>query len=195
MNKLRRGALLALPASILLAACGQDATTTAADAGRRGEGAVPRLRELEKQVHGFETGSQLSARRLVVFFDAQCPHCGRLWDAVKPYGDRLRVTWVPVGLLSRASMAQGAVILAAQDPVAKMDENEAARNSGGISVGFSLPEAQEGFMKANTKLFEGLGAGGVPFIVGEHATTGAVVTLAGALPVAQIAQSMGWGEL
>ena len=37
------------------------------------------------QAKGFTVGSMMSAATVYVFFDAQCPHCGHLWEASLPF--------------------------------------------------------------------------------------------------------------
>ena len=54
------------------------------------------------------TGSFVGARMiktrvLYVFFDPQCPHCGRLWETAKPLLGQIRVVWVPVAFITAKS--------------------------------------------------------------------------------------------
>jgi thiol:disulfide interchange protein DsbG len=61
----------------------------------------------------------MAANTIYVFFDATCPHCARLWADSQVLHNRLKMVWIPVGLL-RGGAEHGAVIMAASDPVAAM---------------------------------------------------------------------------
>src|SRR5688572_10815160 len=117
--------------------------------------------------NGFMAGSVVSANQVFVFFDPQCPHCAALWTSSQPLLRKLRLSWMPVGFLRREWTPQGAVLLAAKDPVATMTEHEALLTSrkGGLPVPDKIDEAQIAKVKANTALLEKLGADSVPFIV------------------------------
>ena len=67
---------------------------------------------------GFTVGPMMAAKTVYVFFDPQCPHCGRLWEASKPIADKLRMVWIPVAILNQNSAPQGTALLAASDAVA-----------------------------------------------------------------------------
>jgi thiol:disulfide interchange protein DsbG len=180
----------AAAAAMLLSACGKESAGTAAPAA-----VAPAPVSLEKiaaQAKGFNVGSAMSARVVYVFFDAQCPHCAALWEAAKPLKAQARFVWIPVGLLGDKSVAQGAALLAAADPVASMEENEASvRNKqGGISA-MGVADAQKEQVRQNTALMTSFGFGGVPAVVGKHAQTGELVTIDGALPTASLAQKLG----
>ena len=56
---------------------------------------------------GFTVGPMMVAKTVYVFFDPQCPHCGRLWEASKPIADKLRMVWIPVAILNQNSAPQG----------------------------------------------------------------------------------------
>ena len=83
-------------------------------------------------------------------------------------------------------------MLAAQDPVALMDEHEASLQAkrGGISAG-SYIDAQKAMVTKNTELFNRFGFASVPTIVGTHAQTGALVTQEGASPTPALATFLG----
>ena len=81
---------------------------------------------LDRAAKGFTVGSEMTVRRVFVFFDPQCPHCAELWQAAKPLKSQARFVWIPVGVMNEASTAQGAALLAAPDPVAAMDAHEAS---------------------------------------------------------------------
>ena len=52
---------------------------------------VPEMPEVLAQVSGFSVGNP-QGLPVVVFFDPQCPHCGKLWHAVKPLYAQVRFT-------------------------------------------------------------------------------------------------------
>lgn len=142
------------------------------------------------EAKGFTLGSEMSVRRVFVFFDAQCPHCAALWNAAKPLKSQARFIWIPVGLLNPTSTVQGAAILAAPDPVAAMDQHEAAFKQGGITAQGDN-EAQKAAVAANTALMNRFGFGGVPVVVANHAVTGELVVKEGSMPTAALAGALG----
>ena len=147
---------------------------------------------MAEQATGFTAGSQMSARTAYVFFDAQCPHCGALWNAAKPLKSQIKFVWVPVSLINPSSTSQGATLLAAADPVAAMDEHEASllARQGGISAGSNL-DAHKASIAKNTELMTRFGFASVPVVIGTHAQTGALVTREGAMPTAALASLLG----
>jgi len=187
----RRTCLAAAAASFVLAACGKKGT--GADEAAAPAASVPvSVEKVASDAKGFNVGSAMSARVVYVFFDAQCPHCAALWEAAKPLKSQARFVWIPVGLLGDKSIAQGAAILAAADPVAAMEENEASvqAKSGGIAA-VNVADAQKETVRRNTQLLTAFGFSGVPTVVGKHATTGELVTIDGAVATAPLAQRLG----
>ncbi len=152
----------------------------------------PVTMEAAAQGKGFAVGSLMSANTVYVFFDAQCPHCGHLWDAATPLHKKLKFVWVPVGLINASSTAQGAALLSAANPVALMSEHEASllARKGGISAGSPAPESEQA-IKANTELLNGFGAESVPFIVARNLKTGQTVTHEGAMLTPALAEFLG----
>lgn len=150
------------------------------------------LSVIAAEAGGFSVGSAMSARTVYVFFDAQCPHCGALWDAAKPLKSQARFVWIPVGLLNPSSTSQGATLLASADAAAAMDAHKASllAKQGGISAGPNI-EAQKAVVAKNTALLNRFGFASIPTVVGTHAQTGALVTQEGAVPTAQLAQLLG----
>lgn len=187
-----RLALALLP--LALAACGEPAGVEAAKVAVAG---IPRsqpvtIEALKQHTKGFEVGAPMSARRVYVFFDPQCPHCARLWQDSKQLHDQVRFTWIPVSIMRPVGMQQGATLLHATDPVGAMNLHEAALTAGrGGIAGASNDPAELAEIQRNTAVFESFGATSVPFVVGEHARTGARVTIPGALPAAALAQQLG----
>lgn len=101
-----------------------------------------------------------------MFFDSQCDYCTDLWKQSQPLAGRLKIKWIPVGLLNATSLAQGAVILADKDPVKAMDRY--------YGVGVAPAPSDEGKrrVEANAKMLKAFGANGVPFLIYRPATTG-----------------------
>ncbi|WP_063802286.1 thioredoxin fold domain-containing protein [Burkholderia ubonensis] len=195
MKRLTRVLMLALP--LALAACGQ--STSASAGGQVASAAsIPAIQEPSIQAarqfaKGFDVGNLMSARQVYVFFDPQCPHCGAFWQETKALEKDARFTWVPVAVLNRASMSQGAAILSSAKPVDTMNEHEAKlmARTGGIAA----PDADQNFkaiIEKNTRLLESFGATGVPFVLSVDSRTGKVFTSSGGLPAAELAAKLGW---
>lgn len=178
-----------ISASVLLTACNEAPST-----GAPAKAAVTpvSLTAIAAEAKGFEVGPPMSARTVYVFFDAQCAHCGALWNAAKPLKSQAKFVWIPVGLLNASSTAQGATLLAAKDPVAAMDEHEASllAKQGGISAGSGL-DAHKAAIAKNTELMNRFGLASVPSIVATHAQTGALVTQEGSMSTAALAGLLG----
>lgn len=177
--------------TLLLAGC-KDASTPAAPAAAAKASEAPSIAAIAAEAKGFTVGSEMSVRRVYVFFDAQCPHCGALWVAAKPLRPQARFIWVPVGLLNDASRSQGAALLAAADPIAAMDQHEASLSAkqGGLTATGELKEQRE-LVAKNTQLMNRFGFGSVPTIVANHAQTGALVVKEGSMSTASLAAVLG----
>lgn len=149
--------------------------------------------EAASRASGFTVGTLMAANTVYVFFDPTCPHCAQLWMNAKPLVSKLKVVWIPVGWLQRQSGPQGATLLSAPDPVAAMNEHEASvlEHKGGITVNTSAGDEVLGKVKANTELFNRLGAESVPFIVYRNARTGVYGTHAGAVSAEELAGMVG----
>src|SRR5665647_3557918 len=180
-----------IAASLLLAGC-NDAPGSGQGASAKAAAAPVSIAAIATEGKGFTAGSTMSERTVYIFFDAQCPHCATLWNNAKPLRSQAKFVWIPVGLISPSSTAQGATLLAAQDPVALMDEHEASLQAkrGGISAGSNI-DAQKAMVTKNTELFNRFGFASVPTIVGTHAQTGALVTQEGASPTPALATFLG----
>lgn len=190
----RRVLLTAAAAGLVLAGCGKESSTSAG--GTSGGAPVPvTVEAIAAEAKGFNVGSTMSTRVIYVFFDTQCPHCAVLWEAAKPLRPQARFVWIPVGLIGDKSVAQGAAIISAADPIATMDENEKSvtAKTGGIAA-MGVPDAQKDIVKKNTELFNRFGFTGVPTIVGKHAQTGEIVTIEGSLPASGLAQRLGLNQ-
>lgn len=147
---------------------------------------------IQAEAKGFTVGSPMSARTVYVFFDPQCPHCAALWESAKPLKAQAKFIWIPVGIISKASTAQGATLLAAKDPVATMDAHEISLQSqqGGISAASDI-EAQRAMVEKNTELMTRFGFASVPTLVAKHAQTGELVTQEGSSSTAALATLLG----
>lgn len=188
----RRALLPAFAGVLLLAACKDSAAPGGTPASSAPASVPVSLDIIAAQAQGFNVGSTMSARTVYVFFDAQCPHCGALWQAAKPLRPQARFVWIPVGVLNAASTAQGATLLAAPDPVAAMDQHEASlREKGGGISGAGAGDAQKAAVKKNTELMTKFGFGSVPTVVAKHAQTGELVTIEGSAPTGVLAQKLG----
>ncbi|MEO7161269.1 MAG: thioredoxin fold domain-containing protein [Polaromonas sp.] len=181
-----------ITASLFLAGCNDAPGTGATEKAGKSATTPVSMSEMAEQATGFTAGSQMSARTVYVFFDAQCPHCGALWNAAKPLRSQARFVWIPVGIINASSTAQGATLLAAADPVAAMDEHETSllAKQGGISAAANL-DAQKASVAKNTELMTRFGFASIPTIVGTHAQTGALVTQEGSMPTAALANLLG----
>lgn len=144
-------------------------------------------RVTERTPQGFNANSlQNPTRKVTVYFDPMCPHCGEFWEASKALHDQVQFVWVPVGILSPSSTFYGAQILAADDPVAAMSAHEKALTSGKLAspaTNFSNYKQQ---IVNNTKLFSAYKeATGVPFLV-YVSSSGTSKVAAGALPLPEL---------
>jgi thiol:disulfide interchange protein DsbG len=182
-----------LPLAATLAACSKQESAATATAPAAPPARRPLSVEAAAQARGFTVGAMMSANPVYVFFDAQCPHCGHLWEAAKPLLAKVKFVWVPVGLINPSSTAQGAALLAAADPMAAMNEHEASllAKKGGLSAPGSVPPELEQAIKANTTLLGSFGAEGVPFIVAKNLKSGQVVSGEGAMPTDALAKLVG----
>ena len=178
--------------SLALAGCNDAPGTAGANSSAKSASTQVSIAAIAAEAQGFSVGSAMSARTVYVFFDAQCPHCGALWESAKPLKSQAKFVWIPVGILNPASTAQGATLLAATDPVAAMDAHEASLRAGqgGLTAAGELP-AQRAAVTKNTELMTRFGFGSIPTIVGTHARTGALVTQEGASPTAALATLLG----
>ena len=192
-------------AALLLVACdktpaGPDATkaTTASATSPApaptGEQLSPRQAyDAASKGTGFTTGPMMAANTVYVFFDPTCPHCAALWTNAKVLSTKLKIVWMPIGLLHRSSEPQGATILSSPDPAAAMSENETSvlAHGGGITASQTLSADILAKVKANTDIFHALGAESVPLIVYKNAKTGEFGKHDGAVPAEELAAMVG----
>lgn len=148
---------------------------------------------IAKDGKGFTVGSMMTANTVYVMFDPQCPHCGHLWQQSLPLQKKLKFVWVPVAFINAKSAPQGAALLGAANPQDAMNTHEASilAGTGGTAASSNAPDDLAAAIKKNTELFNSMGVESVPYIVAKNQTTGQVVTNAGAMETAALAQFLG----
>lgn len=177
---------------LALAGCSDVKDKSASPAAGKATAAAVSIPAIATEAKGFTVGSSMSVRTVYVFFDAQCPHCGVLWEQARPLKTQAKFVWIPVGLLNASSTTQGAALLASADPAVAMDAHEASMKDrkGGISASGNI-DAQKDAVEANTRLLKRMQFPGVPTIVARHGVTGELVVKEGALPTAALANALG----
>lgn len=193
MNRRHLTLALATALTLGLAACSKENASAPAAAPIAAGQAYSAV---AAQAKGFTVGSLMSTNTVYVLFDPQCPHCGHLWNASLPLQAKAKFVWVPVAIISAQSATQGAALLQASNPVDSMTAHEQSilAGQGGMAASSSVPPEIEAAIKSNTQLLNGLGAESVPFIVAKHASTGEVLTMAGSLETAALADFLGLGQ-
>ena len=188
--KLLSFATAALLSLALLPGC-KDASSPSGSAEAAAKAPVS-IAAIEAEGRGFTVGSPMSARTVYVFFDPQCPHCAALWQSAKPLKSQAKFIWMPVGIIGKTSIAQGATILSSPDPIAAMEQNETSilARQGGISASGDI-DAMKPVVEKNTALMTRFGFASIPTIVALNAQTGALVTNEGSLPTAELARLLG----
>lgn len=148
---------------------------------------------LAKEGRGFAVGSLMSANTVYVMFDPQCPHCGHLWQQALPLHKKVKFVWMPVSFINAKSAPQGAALMTSVDPVEAMTTHEASilAGTGGTAASSSIADDVAAAIKKNTDLFNTMGVESVPFIVAKNASTGQVVTNAGAMETPALEQFLG----
>ncbi len=150
--------------------------------------------ERASELAGFTTGEGDAAPAAVVFFDARCPHCTRLWADMRRLAAPVRIHWVPVVLLAPASARQAAALLRARDPVAAMDAHVRARSEGGegIAADTEPDTVQARALRENTAMLRAMQVGSVPAIL-HRDRSGRVGLTVGAMPAAELGRLAGSG--
>jgi len=166
----------------------QDSTKTAAASKR--EVSLPAV---AAEAKGFSVGALMSSNTVYVFFDTQCPHCGKLWQASEPLQRKVKFVWIPIGMINATSKAQGAALLTAANPAALMTEHEASllAGQGGMAASSSVNPEIEQAIKNNTQLLNSFGAESVPFIVAKNMKSGQTVSREGAMSTVALAEFLG----
>lgn len=175
--------------AIFLSACSPQDSSGSATQGKR----ELSLETVQSQTRGFVAGSVMSANTVYVFFDAQCPHCSRLWEASTPLHRKIKFVWIPVGLINTSSTTQGAALLTAANPVELMTEHEKSllAGRGGIPASSSIEPEISQAIKSNTQTWTSFGAESVPFIVAKNLKTGQLVSKEGALSTEALVAFLG----
>jgi len=182
-----------------LAACSRSeppaagaAAPGSAGASAAGGGTAREAFDAASRGSGFVVGEAMAARTLLVFFDAQCPHCATLWTAAKPLRNRIRMVWMPVAFIAPASGPQGAMLLAAQDGTALMDQHESMLSAGrgGLSA-MGADEALLAKVKANTAIWRSLNATSVPHLLVRAGASGPYAVQSGGLPTDTLSELLG----
>ena len=177
--------------SLAIGGCSKQEPEAAAAAAAPKRTASVEIVSAESQ--GFTVGAMMSANPIYVFFDPQCPHCGRLWDASVPLQRKAKFVWIPISLLNASSGPQGAALLSSADPGRSMADHEKSMlaGQGGISAASGIKPEMEQAVKKNTALFNNLGLEGVPFLIARNARSGTTVTGGGEMSTAALAELVG----
>jgi thiol:disulfide interchange protein DsbG len=180
-------------ASLGLAACDDKPSASATPAAPAVKKSAQEAYEIAQKAAGFSVGPVMAANTVYVFFDPACPHCAQLWANAKPLQTQLKMVWIPLGWLRPSSGPQSATILSAADPSAAMEENErlVLERKGGITASPNLSDEVKDKIKANTDLFNSLGAESVPLIVFKNAKTGQYGMQPGAVDAAALTAMVG----
>ncbi len=104
--------------------------------------------------------------RAFIAFDPQCPWCVKLLNAALPLREKIDFVWMPVAVLNIHSEPQGAAILSAKDPAAKLLEHEAHfkdKDFRGIRYAEKEPVKAREAVWVNSKIFRKNACRTVPF--------------------------------
>ncbi len=178
---------------LLLALAGCSKQEPAAAAAAAGPKRSPSVEIVAAEAKGFTVGAMMAANPVYVFFDPQCPHCGRMWEASVPLQKKAKFVWIPVSLLNASSGPQGAALLSSDDPGKSMTQHETSMlaKQGGISAASGIKPEMEKAVKKNMLLFNSLGIEGVPFTIARNVKTGLTVTRGGEMNTAALAELIG----
>src|SRR5690554_7010362 len=104
-------------------------------------------------------GSASAPRVIYTFSDPNCPFCNRLWQAARPWVDagKVQLRHVMVGVIKEDSANKVATILAADDPGARLAENERRFARGGVPAARSVPADVRRLLESNHMLMMELG--------------------------------------
>lgn len=179
---LLKSVFVSLALASVLAACDAPGKSSASDnRPSPTRAAAASLDVLKQQAKGFAVGAQ-DGHEVFVFFDPQCPHCATLWTETKSVLGRVKMTWLPVGILRSASVTQGAAILQSANPVDAMDAHAHMVAQGRIGAPDAVVSTEaRAALEQNTQLFKSFAAEGVPLIVTRHVVTGKQIAVAGGM--------------
>lgn len=130
---------------------------------------VGNIHQILTATRGFTAGK--SGPLLIAFIDPNCGYCHLLWQRVTPLiaAGRLRVRWLPVGIVRPSSAPRAAAILMADNPVAALAQNETTFNTtaemGGIDPAGRVSEVVHAMLEANLDAMAKLDGVGTPTLV------------------------------
>jgi len=119
-----------------------------------------------KTVTGITRGQ--GDRALYIFFDPNCPYCHDLYMTLRPLmtPKHLRVSWIPVGILTLTSYGKAAALLQAKNPTQALDLAERNfRRAGDKLRPQRATVAVKRALLNNVAVLDGAEADGVPFLV------------------------------
>lgn len=104
---------------------------------------------------GIETGPADAKKRMLIYFDPDCPVCARQWKVLQPYLGTVRIRWVPIAYMSKTSKRRAAALLAAPDPAQALARNEEGydeqRQAGGFEPPATVPDWALRAVEDNTR--------------------------------------------
>ena len=133
------------------------------------------------KMHGFQSGNAKSATAIIVVFDPQCPHCGRVWVESQRLNQEVHFAWMPVPLMNKDSLVQGAMLLGTPDPIAFMNTHERLllENKGGAPLDQALFEKGKALIEVNRQLAVDMKIDVVPMIFHKKASGEILMTKGG----------------
>jgi thiol:disulfide interchange protein DsbG len=112
-----------------------------------------------------------AAPEIFVYADANCIYCNLLWNDLRPYvkTGEVRVHWIMVSFLKATSAGRATAILAANDRVAALAQDEIhfdkAHEEGGIDAISPVPVDVQNMLNSHTHQMSELGGTGTPTIL------------------------------
>jgi thiol:disulfide interchange protein DsbG len=162
---------IALTAALAMFAAGSGWTAnTPADKPAQSRAAVQQhlAESLLRDIHQATWISEGSGPGVIyIFFDPNCPYCHRLYLNTRDWikAGKVRLRWIPVGVLTTTSPGKAAALLGADDPVQAFYDNEDHYSrGGGIDEDIPTP-AIAAELKANEALLARTRAGAVPLML------------------------------
>lgn len=161
---------------------GKDLTSAPLDKlvnGPRNEAAWKKLPESSWVPDGKEDAPRI----VYVFDDPECPYCHKFWKEARPWVDagKVQIRHVMVGIITRNSPDEAAVILASKDPAALLAKHEQNyRGEGKNQLDASkVPQSAHDKVQANGELMQELGLSATPAIFYQN-PDGSIGQLSGA---------------
>lgn len=121
---------------------------------------------------GIDTGPAGAKKRMLIYFDPDCPVCAQQWKVLEPYLTTVRIRWVPIAYLSKSGKQRAAALLAAPDPAQALAQNESRYDErlqlGGYAVPATVPDWALRAVESNTRqAMQGGKVAGTPTLVFE----------------------------